>query len=304
MTFGGVCDRYIAEELPERYSTRKSYLSNINVHIKPRWGDYLLAQIRPMAVEGWLKELDMAPKSKAHIRSVMHLLFECAARWELIDDRRNPIEMVRVRDSTKRRKRPMILTVESFEAVVARLKEPYRTMVLVAQCLGLRVSEITALKWEDLEVEARQLLVQRSVVNGRVDEVKTEYSHDHVPIHESLLEVLLAWADRCPATEDGWMFPSPLANRPYYSTEIQKRLLKPIGIKLGLGPIGWHTFRHTYRSWLDDTGAPMKVQQELMRHASIQTTMNVYGQAMPESKRAANGKVVTMVLKPLVKASA
>ena len=63
--------------------------------------------------------------------------------------------------------------------------------------------------------------------------------------------------------------------------------------------IGWHTFRHTYRSWLDETGAPMKVQQELMRHASIQTTMNVYGQAMPESKREANGKVVTMVLKPL-----
>jgi integrase len=54
-----------------------------------------------------------------------------------------------------------------------------------------------------------------------------------------------------------------------------------------------------YRSWLDETGAPMKVQQELMRHASIQTTMNVYGQAMPESKRAANGKVVTMVLQPL-----
>jgi integrase len=303
VTFGGLCDRYIAEELPERYSTRKSYLSNITVHIKPRWGDYLLAQVRPMVVEGWLRELEMAPKSKAHIRSVMHLLFECAARWELIDDRRNPISMVRVKDSTKRRKRPMILTVESFEAVVAKLREPYRTMVLVAQCLGLRVSEITALKWEDLEVEARQLLVQRSVVNGRVDDVKTEYSRDHVPIHESLLKVLLAWADSCPATEDGWMFPSPLTNRPYYSTEIQKRLLKPIGIKLWLGPIGWHTFRHTYRSWLDETGAPMKVQQELMRHASIQTTMNVYGQAMPESKREANGKVVTMVLKPL-KASA
>ena len=69
------------------------------------------------------------------------------------------------------------------------------------------------------------------------------------------------------------------------------------------GAIGWHTFRHTYRSWLDETGAPMKVQQELMRHASIQTTMNVYGQAMSSSKREANGKVVEMVLKP-VKASA
>jgi integrase len=303
VTFGGLCDRYIAEELPERYSTRKSYLSNIKQHIKPRWGDYVLAQIRPMAVESWLKELSMAPKSKAHIRSVMHLLFECAARWELINERRNPIEMVRVKDSTKRRKRPMILTIESFHAVVASLKEPYRTMVLVAQCLGLRVSEITALKWEDLEVDDRQLLVQRSVVNGRVDDVKTEYSRDHVPIHGSLLEVLLAWAKDCPPTKGGWMFPSPLTDRPYYSTEIQRRHLKPIGIKLGLGPLGWHTFRHTYRSWLDETGAPMKVQQELMRHASIQTTMNVYGQAMPESKREANGKVVTMVLKPM-KASA
>ena len=43
----------------------------------------------------------------------------------------------------------------------------------------------------------------------------------------------------------------------------------------------------------------MKLQQELMRHASIKTTMNVYGQAMPESKRGNHGKVVTMVLKPL-----
>ena len=64
------------------------------------------------------------------------------------------------------------------------------------------------------------------------------------------------------------------------------------------GIIGWHASRHTYRSWLDETGAPMKVQQELMRHASIQTTMNVYGQAMSSSKREANGKIVEMVLRP------
>jgi integrase len=58
--------------------------------------------------------------------------------------------------------------------------------------------------------------------------------------------------------------------------------------------------RHTYRTLLDETGAPMKVQQELMRHASIQTTMNVYGQALSSTKRQANSKVVQMVLKPTV----
>ncbi len=209
-------------------------------------------------------------------------------------------------------------------------------MVIVAQCLGLRVSEIAALQWQDFDFERQQLLVQRSIVNGRVDDVKTEYSRDHVPLHESLVEVLLEWSKKALPTEEGWVFASPLTNRPYHPTEIQKRHIRPAGCCLvecpkcnascgvwcrdgqgertaiheerwasagKYGSIGWHTFRHTYRSWLDETGAPMKVQQELMRHASIQTTMNVYGQAMASSKREANGKVVEMVLKP-VKASA
>ena len=49
---------------------------------------------------------------------------------------------------------------------------------------------------------------------------------------------------------------------------------------------------------MDDANAPMGVQKELMRHASIQTTMNVYGKAMSDSKRDANSKVVKMILKP------
>jgi integrase len=331
VTFGAICDRYIQEEIPERYSTSKSYRSNIKNHLKPRWGDYLLDRIRPMAVEDWLKSLPMAPKTKAHIRSVMHLMFECAARWELLTERRNPIALVRVKGGSKRQQRPTILTVEQFEAIVALLREPYRTMVYIALCLGLRVSEIAALQWDDFNFEKNLLLVQRSFVSGWVDRVKTEYSQDDVPLHPSLAEVILEWRKQAVPTEEGWVFANPITNRPYFPTEIQKRHLRPAGWCLvecpkcaaGLGvwchdgsnarktihkerrasagkysSIGWHTFRHTYRSWLDETGAPMKVQQELMRHASIQTTMNIYGQAMASSKREANGKVVEMVLKP------
>jgi integrase len=300
VTFGAICDRYMLEEMPERYSTAKSYRSNIVNHLKPRWGDYLLEKIRPMAVEDWLKNLPMASKSKAHLRSVMHLMYQCAARWELFNEQRNPIALVRVKGGSKRRQRPTILTADQFQAIVSQLKEPIRTMVLVAQCLGLRVSEIAALQWEDFDFDRNLLLVQRSFVNGRIDDVKTEYSQDYVPIHDSLLKVMLDWSKDCPPTEEGWVFANPVTSKPLYPSEIQKRYIKPMGIKLGLGPIGWHTFRHTYRSWLDETGAPMKVQQELMRHASIQTTMNVYGQAMPSSKREANGKVVEMVLKPML----
>ncbi len=71
VTFGEICDRYLEEELPERYSTAKSYRSNIKNYLKPRWGDYLLEKIRPMAVEDWLKNLSMASKSKA-LRDLHH----------------------------------------------------------------------------------------------------------------------------------------------------------------------------------------------------------------------------------------
>ena len=60
---------------------------------------------------------------------------------------------------------------------------------------------------------------------------------------------------------------------------------------------GMHSFRHTYRAWLDSIGAPVGVQQKLMRHAQVSTTM-AYGNALMESKRDANSKVVRMALRP------
>ncbi|HYK91119.1 MAG TPA: tyrosine-type recombinase/integrase, partial [Acidobacteriota bacterium] len=115
-------------------------------------------------------------------------------------------------------------------------------------------------------------------------------------------EMMLDWKGRCPATSEGWVFPNPETGKPYWQDGISKDHIQPAAIKAGLGKnIGWHTFRHTYRTWLDSTGASVSVQRELMRHASIQTTMNVYGRAtMSEAKRRANSKVVRMALKPLM----
>ncbi len=51
------------------------------------------------------------------------------------------------------------------------------------------------------------------------------------------------------------------------------------------GRVVWHAFRHSYRAWLDDNGTPLGIQKDLMRHADIKTTANVYGAALPESMR-------------------
>jgi len=177
------------------------------------------------------------------------------------------------------------------------IREPYRTMVLVAGCLGLRVSEIVALQWRDFDFSGRTLLIQRSVVHGRVGDVKTEYSRDSVPLDTAVVEALMLHKERCFPTPEGWLFASPVTGKPYHQEDIQKKHIRKAGVAAGIGgDIGWHTFRHSYRSWLDETGAPLTVQKELMRHASIQTTMNIYGKAMTDSKRRAHSKVVEMVL--------
>jgi integrase len=77
---------------------------------------------------------------------------------------------------------------------------------------------------------------------------------------------------------------------------IQENWLVPAAQKAGLGRIGWHTFRHSHSTLLHALGVDLKVQQELLRHADIRTTMNIYTHAVPTALREANSKVVRLVL--------
>jgi integrase len=70
-----------------------------------------------------------------------------------------------------------------------------------------------------------------------------------------------------------------------------QRQLKPAVLRAGIGKIGWRTFRHTYSTMLRSAGANFNAQEEPLRHANIQTTMNIYKQAVSDQKRAANSKV-------------
>ena len=65
----------------------------------------------------------------------------------------------------------------------------------------------------------------------------------------------------------------------------------------GIGKLGTHSFRHTYRFWLDAVGTPIAVQQKLMRHSDIRTTMNIYGDVMTDEMAVAAFKVAVLALK-------
>jgi integrase len=77
------------------------------------------------------------------------------------------------------------------------------------------------------------------------------------------------------------------------------RELQRAGADSGIGPLGTHAFRHTYRSWLDAVGTPIAVQQKLMRHSDIRTTMNIYGSVVTNEMEEAGSRVVGLALRPV-----
>ncbi len=301
--FCGVLDRFLIEQKQEQeaeqitHGTLASYRSMISQHILPKWGDMYLQDVRPALVQDWLRKLTLSPTYKGHIRSLMYRLFDRAMIWELIGVDRNPMDLVEVKGISKRRKRPRILQVKDAWRILDALAQPYRTIVLIALCFGLRISEILGLRWTDFDFKRSAVLIQRSAVGKRLNKLKTECSQDEVPLERGFIVELKKWQVLCLESEGQWLFPSPATGRPLHADSIRADYLVPTGLQLGLGRIGFHTFRHTYRAWLDETGAPVGVQQKLMRHAHISTTMDQYGNASMEAKRKANRPLVQRLLK-------
>ena len=108
-----------------------------------------------------------------------------------------------------------------------------------------------------------------------------------------LLESLLEWRKK--TSGSGLVFPSHITGRCYYAGPIQQDYFRPAARKLGLVGVSWHTFPHSYRSWMDEDGTTMGVQRKLLRHASAATNTHNHGSTASKPKAKANGKPVRPV---------
>ncbi len=299
VTIEQICEHFEQRELRSgdsfrSFATAKTYRGYIRKWIKPRWGSRYLDEIKAVDVEAWLRRLPMARSSRAKIRSIWSILFNHACRYELFD--RNPMRFVR--QGAKRRIAPNVLTAAEIKALVDHLPLRERTLVLLAAATGLWQSELFGLKWRDVDFKRGELSVIRSIVFGVVGRCKTESSQKPVPLHPLLGNALLAWRETCKFTGvDDWIFASRLhkGRRPYWGASILRNYVRPVAATLNIQKrIGWHTFRHTYSTLPRSVGAEFKVMQELMRHSTLRTTMDVYTQAVAPAKHAAQAAVLAL----------
>ncbi len=97
---------------------------------------------------------------------------------------------------------------------------------------------------------------------------------------------------------EDWVFASKRyrGRRPYWGQAILRKYIRPVAQRAGIQKqFGWHTFRHTYSTLLRSVGTEFKVMQELLRHSSFRSTLDVYTQAVTPAKHAAQAVVMSLV---------
>jgi len=166
-----------------------------------------------------------------------------------------------------------------------------RTMAGVALLTGLRRGELFALRWKTVNLVRACLSVQEAVYEGAFGTPKTEAGIRHVPLSDAAVDLLRTWQQRATRTGPEDLLFSTWSGKPISPNDVLRRWVFPACTTLGLRQATWLTFRRTYSSWAHEKGIPGKVVAELMGHAKVDTTLNVYTQVIDESKRAAAEKI-------------
>jgi integrase len=174
------------------------------------------------------------------------------------------------------------------------LPEPLKVMVIVDGSLGLRISELLALKWEDIDFKARTIIIQRKFTHGKLGKTKTDASEAALPLAKELAEVLVNWKPNTKGSE--WVFPSNRTGGVRSASMLLQKGIQPVAREIGLGHITWHMLRHACRSWLDSVRTPTGVQKDLLRVADISTAMNIYGHALTDDMRKSHNKLVKQLI--------
>ena len=209
------------------FSTRSAYECNLENWILPRSGDHALDQVKPVAVEEWLDGIKRANGTRAKIRNLMSALFTHPMRYEWSD--RSPIKLVR--QSAKRERIPDVLELVEIQLLLSKLGVRERTLVLLDAGTGLRISELLALRWRDVDFDNLELNVTRSIWHQVVGGCKTEASAKPVPLDSYLAEDLFRWRRQSayPLIDD-YVFASESTKgkQPYWPDNLMKRHIRPV----------------------------------------------------------------------------
>ena len=283
-----VCSQWEPAILPTlKFATQRNYRHLVRRHLFPIFGGQPLCEIKRQHIQGFVTEKIVRQKfswkTSLHLRNLVSKIFATAVDWEYVPA--NPASGVKL--PPKPLRQPLrFLTIDEVTRLLEAPKEPERTLVLTAVLTGMRIGELLALRWRNVDFERKVIRVREAVYEGHNSTPKTQGRIRDVRLGPALEQALRHHSVRNRTSDDSLVFPSRNGThlRP---GNLHKRCLLTACVKAELPRLSWHDFRRTHATLLSDMGEPLKTAQAQLGHASLSTTAELYAQAVPASQRAA-----------------
>lgn len=282
-----------------RPTTASTYATLIRLHVEPFIGKHILSRLQPQHLQRLYSDRikhGLSPQSVRKIHAVIHVALERAMKWDLVV--RNVADLA----TPPRGERHEFETLGPDEArslLSAAKGHRLEALYWLALTTGMRQGELLALRWKEVNFEARALQVRGTLTlkEGRyvVSEPKTPGSRRQVALGGQVIEVLRLHRSRQAeerlAKGSCWMdndlvFANEVGN-PIEPSNLRRRSFFPLLEKAGLKRIRFHDLRHSAATLLLGEGIHPKIVSERLGHSRVAITLDLYSHVTPTMQQQA-----------------
>jgi integrase len=282
--------------------TRADYENITRRYWREPLGGYRLDQLTRQAIRDVLADMEaqgLSPRTRQQARTILRIALGAALDDGLVAV--NAAVGKRMVPAQPRREHSVLSAAQVNTLLDGTRDDALGALWAVLATTGLRLGEALGLNWSDLDLDRAELRIQRSLVRPThglhwlLEEPKTEKSRRAVPLLTRTVDAL-RWhrtrqdAEKITAgsayTDRGFVFATP-TGEPLQGTAVYKYVWRPTLKRLGLPKVRLHDLRHSAATLWLEAGLPLKLVQELLGHASMTITADVYSHILPAYRREA-----------------
>lgn len=300
-----------------RYKTIKCYAGIIENHLKPKLGKYTLSALNPAMLQDFANDLKVQGYSKRHTVNILSTLKTALnyAIEPLQYIKQNPMNHIKTPKIEKPPKQRIVLTPENWNTIITRFPfgNKYYMPLIIGYYTGLRISEVCALTWNDIDFKKFEINVSKQTIRmdkgkWNFDEPKTESSKRKIKIDKVFAGILkkekarqaknkLLYAEHYTyyrldgktlvPDKDGDIKPVCVEDSgKLVTTDNFKYCSRVIHHELKL-EFDFHSLRHTHATIMFENGVNAKSVQNRLGHKKIQTTLQTYIKETDDMSREA-----------------